>query len=50
MFKMLRAIGVHVSDIRWMIFVEILVRLAIAITNGIILGIIFSLGFALQIE
>jgi ABC-type antimicrobial peptide transport system permease subunit len=50
MYKMLRAIGVSVKDIRIMIFLEILIRLLVSIANGILLGIVFSLGFGMQIE
>ncbi len=50
MYKMLRAIGVSVDDLRIMIFLEIFIRVLISISNGIILGIVFSLGFAIQIE
>jgi ABC-type antimicrobial peptide transport system permease subunit len=50
MYKMLRAIGVSVTDLRIMIFLEILIRLFVSITNGILLGIVFSLGFGMQIE
>lgn len=50
MYKMLRAIGVSVSDLRIMIFLEILIRLFVSIANGILLGVVFSLGFGMQIE
>jgi ABC-type antimicrobial peptide transport system permease subunit len=50
MYKMLRAIGVSVNDLRIMIFLEIFIRVLISITNGILLGIVFSLGFGMQIE
>lgn len=49
-FKMLRAIGLSVFDIRLMVFLEILVRIVIAIFNGILLGLIFSWGLAGQVE
>jgi ABC-type antimicrobial peptide transport system permease subunit len=47
---MLRAIGLSVSDIRLIIFIEILIRIVVSIFNGIILGIVFSLGLSGQIE
>lgn len=50
MYKMLRAIGVSVKDLRLMIFLEIFIRLFVSIVNGILLGIVFSLGFGMQIE
>lgn len=50
MYKMLRAIGVSVKDLRLMIFLEIFIRLFVSIMNGILLGIVFSVGFAMQIE
>lgn len=50
MYKMLRAIGVSVKDLRLMIFLEIFIRLLVSIVNGILLGIVFSLGFGMQIE
>jgi len=50
MYKMLRAVGLPVNDIRIMIFLEILIRLFVSIVNGLILGIVFSLGFGMQIE
>jgi predicted lysophospholipase L1 biosynthesis ABC-type transport system permease subunit len=49
-FKMLRAIGLPVFDIRMIVFVEILIRIVVSIFNGIILGILFSLGLSGQIE
>ena len=49
MYKMLRAVGLKVKDIRHMVFLEVLVRIIVAITNGILLGIVFSLGFSYQI-
>jgi ABC-type antimicrobial peptide transport system permease subunit len=49
-FKMLRAIGLSVFDIRLMIYLEILVRMVISIINGILLGLLFSLGLAGQVE
>ncbi len=49
-FKMLRAIGLSVFDIRLMLFVEILIRIIVSIFNGIVLGIVFSLGLSGQIE
>jgi ABC-type antimicrobial peptide transport system permease subunit len=49
-FKMLRAIGLSVFDIRLMVFLEILVRIVVSIFNGIVLGIVFSLGLSGQIE
>jgi ABC-type antimicrobial peptide transport system permease subunit len=48
-FKMLRAIGLSVFDIRMMVFLEILVRIVVSIFNGIVLGIVFSLGLSGQI-
>jgi ABC-type antimicrobial peptide transport system permease subunit len=48
-FKMLRAVGMSATDIRIMVFIEILVRVLIAIFNGIVLGVIFSLGLSGQI-
>jgi ABC-type antimicrobial peptide transport system permease subunit len=48
-FKMLRAIGLSVFDIRIMVFLEILVRIVVSIFNGIVLGIVFSLGLSGQI-
>lgn len=48
-FKMLRAIGLSVTDIRLTIFIEILIRIVVSIFNGILLGIIFSLGLSGQI-
>lgn len=47
---MLRAVGVSVTDLRIMIFLEIFIRLFVSIANGILLGIVFSLGFGMQIE
>lgn len=49
-FKMLRAIGLSVFDIRLMIFLEVLVRIVVSIVMGILLGIMFSLGLSGQIE
>ena len=48
-YKMLRAIGLPVSDIRLIIFIEILIRILVSIINGILLGIFFSLGLSGQI-
>lgn len=50
MYKMLRAIGVSCSDIRLMVFCEVMVRLFVAIANGILLGIAITIGFSMQIE
>ena len=50
MYKMLRAIGLSSFDIRLMVFTEVMVRLFVAIMNGILLGIVLSVGFSLQIE
>ncbi len=47
---MLRAIGLAVSDIRLIVFIEILIRIIVSIFNGIVLGIVFSLGLSGQIE
>lgn len=47
---MLRAIGLSCYDIRLMVFTEVMVRLFVAIMNGILLGIVLSVGFSLQIE
>lgn len=47
---MLRAIGLSVFDIRLMIYLEILIRMTISIINGILLGLMFSLGLSGQIE
>lgn len=49
MYKMLRAVGLTVEDIRLAVFLEVIIRLTISIINGILLGIVFSLGFSLQI-
>jgi ABC-type antimicrobial peptide transport system permease subunit len=49
-YKMLRAIGLPVFDIRLMIYLEILVRMVISIANGIILGLVFSMGLSGQVE
>lgn len=48
-FKMLRAIGLSVFDIRLMVFMEVLIRIVVSIFNGIVLGIVFSLGLSGQI-
>ena len=47
---MLRAIGLSAFEIRVMVFIEILVRLVVSIANGILLGIVLSIGFSKQIE
>lgn len=47
---MLRAIGLSAQGIRLMIFLEILIRLIVSISNGILLGIVLSVGFGAQIE
>jgi ABC-type antimicrobial peptide transport system permease subunit len=47
---MLRAVGLSVFDIRLMIYLEILIRMVISIINGVLLGILFSLGLSGQIE
>ena len=47
---MLRAIGMPVSDIRLMIYLEILVRMLISILNGVLLGLVFSLGLSGNVE
>lgn len=49
-FKMLRAIGLSVTDIRVMIYLQILVRIVISILNGIALGLMFSWGLAGQVQ
>ena len=48
-FKMLRSIGMSVFQLRFSIFLEIFLRLLVSIANGIILGVIFSLGLAGQV-
>lgn len=50
MYKMLRAIGLSATNIRIIVFLEVIIRLFIAIVNGILLGVVFSLGFSMQIE
>lgn len=50
MYKMLRAIGLSSKSIRVMVFSQIIIRLAVAIVGGILLGVVFSLGFSLQIQ
>ena len=49
-FKMLRAIGMPVYDIRLMVYLEVLVRMVISIINGVLLGLVFSLGLAGNVE
>ena len=49
-FKMLRAIGLSVYNIRLMIYLEILIRMVIAILNGTLLGLVFSIGLSGQVE
>ena len=48
-FKMLRAVGLSVFNIRLMVYLEILVRMIIAIINGTILGLVFSVGLSGQV-
>ena len=50
MFKMLRAIGLSAKSIRIMVFSEIIIRLVVSVIDGILLGVVFSIGFSLQIE
>ena len=49
MYKMLRAIGLSAFRIRMMVFAEIIIRLFVAIFDGILLGIILSYGFSAQV-
>ena len=49
-FKMLRAVGLSVVQLRLSIFLEIFVRLVVSIVNGVALGVVFSLGLAGQVE
>ena len=47
---MLRAIGLSVYNIRLMLYLEILIRMVIAILNGTLLGLVFSIGLSGQVE